>query len=557
MKNKLMMIGSIALLSFVFILGLLRYGVSNNLFKLRADISYPTSEGVMISCNSNNISVGQSTTCYLTGFYSGGVLGVTGKITITNGVSISDFKAAEGMKIVITEDNVYDGFVINALNAPTPTSDQFQIATFTVTGVSEGTSTLTATGNQEEQLELTLPPDFSAHYVSDATTTITVSNGSEPEPEKSTDNTLSSLKMDSTEVLGNLNQTVPSSKTSVNITATKNDSKATVSGDVGTKSLRTGLNTFNITVTAESGAVRTYTLNITREPEEQKSSISSLSSLTASGATLIPTFTSTTTNYSAVVANTVSSVNISATPTDSKATVTGDTGAKSLQVGSNIFIILVTAEDGVSKTTYTITIEREEEIDPSKSDDNKLKNLAVSNSVLTPEFDKDTTEYTATLDSEDIDTITITATPNDSKAKVEGSGEKTLEVGSNTFNIVVTAENNSKKIYTITVVKASKSCELILASDIYKVDNQNLTINNVNRDHSLDVIKGNLRSDCGTFTVTQDKVVLSDEIRTKEYTINRVWLPQTGQKVIKYFSALFIFALAVTGLIIYKKRMDK
>lgn len=48
-------------------------------------------------------------------------------------------------------------------------------------------------------------------------------------------------------------------------------------------------------------------------------------------------------------------------------------------------------------------------------------------------------------------TLTVKATPVNSKAKVSGAGKITLKEGKNTINIVVTAENGSKKTYSITV----------------------------------------------------------------------------------------------------------
>lgn len=60
--------------------------------------------------------------------------------------------------------------------------------------------------------------------------------------------------------------TVPSNVSSVTIKATKSDSKATVSG-TGKVSLNTGVNTKKITVKAENGSAKTYTVKITRSKE--------------------------------------------------------------------------------------------------------------------------------------------------------------------------------------------------------------------------------------------------------------------------------------------------
>lgn len=84
------------------------------------------------------------------------------------------------------------------------------------------------------------------------------------------------------------------------------------------------------------------------------------------------------------------------------------------------------------------------------SQDNSLKSLSVEGQSITPEFDKDKTEYKLELDQE-IEKINIKAEANDSKAEVSGAGEKNLSFGENTFEIKVTAENGNEKIYKLIV----------------------------------------------------------------------------------------------------------
>lgn len=51
---------------------------------------------------------------------------------------------------------------------------------------------------------------------------------------------------------------------------------------------------------------------------------------------------------------------------------------------------------------------------------------------------------------------TISATPQDSKARVSGTGTKSLSVGTNKFTVTVTAENGASKGYTVTVVREAR-----------------------------------------------------------------------------------------------------
>lgn len=87
---------------------------------------------------------------------------------------------------------------------------------------------------------------------------------------------------------------------------------------------------------------------------------------------------------------------------------------------------------------------------PGKSGNNALSTLTVSAGTLTPAFDPAVTEYTLSL-PQGTEKLTLTATPSDSNATVQGDGELTLQEGENTLPLVVTAENGDTKTYTVTV----------------------------------------------------------------------------------------------------------
>jgi len=97
------------------------------------------------------------------------------------------------------------------------------------------------------------------------------------------------------------------------------------------------------------------------------STVSTLSDLALSSGTLSPTFATGTTSYTASVSNATSSITVTPTLTDTTATVkvNGTTvtsgsasGSISLSVGTNTITTLVTAQDGVTTTTYTTTVTR-------------------------------------------------------------------------------------------------------------------------------------------------------------------------------------------------------
>ena len=104
----------------------------------------------------------------------------------------------------------------------------------------------------------------------------------------------------------------------------------------------------------------------------------------------------------------------------------------------------------LSAGTKTVKIMTQAELEASYSKDNNLKSLSVEGFELTPAFSKDITEYTVTV-PEDTKEVTINAAENDSAASVTGTGTFEVTQGTNTFPIVVRAENGSEKTYTITV----------------------------------------------------------------------------------------------------------
>ena len=554
---------------------------SNNVNKLRADISYPTSNGLKIECDSSTVNVGSEVNCALTGYLSvtptkpdktgNGISGLTGTFYSEGGIELKDFTLTDGWSNFgrVPELSLqYDGV--------TP-DKQFVVGTFKIKGTSEGAATLKLRGNPEDDYKLILSDDDDQNViVQDTIYNMTITNGGGDDPTPQSSNAdLSELVVvrppEPDNLITNFNPntlayTVPvpaehdGDSYFVRVNGTPADSGASISisdgGAIDITNVQSRV--VSIEVTAPNGNKKVYTVTINKMAPSDKSTDAKLKSLSVTGATLAPTFDKDVYSYSAIVSNSVSSVTINAQPNDTKATITGDTGTKSLSVGDNTFNIVVTAEDTNYKKTYTIIISREEAIDPSKSSDNTLKSLSIDNVTLTPAFDKNTTSYTATVDSL-VSKINIKATANDSKAEIDGTGEKTLENIENSFNIVVTAENNSKKIYTIVVTKKviPVCTDLKLISSVYKVDNDKLLVSNVNRDHSLDTIKSNLSASCGTINVTENKVILSSDTQIKEYTIERVWQPQTGQNVIKYTLVIVVIVGIIGALLFIKKKMDK
>lgn len=109
----------------------------------------------------------------------------------------------------------------------------------------------------------------------------------------------------------------------------------------------------------------------------------------------------------------------------------------------------ITSSDGTNSKisgskSVTVTVPRE------KSTNNMLKSLSVEGYEISPKFDKNVNEYSVTVPST-IDKINIIAKKADSYASIEGVGEKEVEEGVNTFEIIVTSETGVSNTYILTV----------------------------------------------------------------------------------------------------------
>jgi len=90
---------------------------------------------------------------------------------------------------------------------------------------------------------------------------------------------------------------------------------------------------------------------------------------------------------------------------------------------------------------------------PNLSAENQLSELSVSAGELTPAFASEVAEYAVSVPYETT-TLSVFATAKDAKAAVSVTPIETLAVGENKIEVVVTAENGSKRTYTLTVTRA-------------------------------------------------------------------------------------------------------
>ncbi len=243
--------------------------------------------------------------------------------------------------------------------------------------------------------------------------------------------------------------------------------------------LNMGPNLIVIEVTAADGMnVQRYTLTLTRAP----STDATLGALELSGGVALrPIFAAAVRSYTASVANDIASITLTAVPTHARASVaitpadadlTAEGYQLALNMGPNLIVIEVTAEDGMNVQRYTLTLTRA----PS-TDDATLGALELSGGVdlrLRPIFAAAVRSYTVSV-ANDIETITLTAAPTHARASVaitpadadltaEGY-QLALNEGSNliTITIEVTAEDGMNvQTYILTLTRAPPSIDATL-----------------------------------------------------------------------------------------------
>lgn len=223
------------------------------------------------------------------------------------------------------------------------------------------------------------------------------------------------------------------------------------------------------------------------------------------------------TSYSVSVPKNVDKISIYATPSNSKATVTG-TGSKSLQIGKNTFNIKVTAEDKKTTKTYTLTITR-------KSEEENSSNAILKNLGIRPKeydftgFKPTLTTYNVSVPN-DVEKITIYATAQNTNDTISGIGTKSLKLGQNRCEVKVTSgDKKNTKTYVINVTRKEEKDEeetdekeennetpTVAGIKEIKIDGANLTpsFSQSVYSYNVDVPSGTKKLDIETETTSDD-----------------------------------------------------
>ena len=292
-----------------------------------------------------------------------------------------------------------------------------------------------------------------------------------------------------------------SDKESIKITFDYDTSLYKGKGSYGDIKLNYGNNNISFTVTSISDETNsmTYNLNITRE--DSRSSDNSLASLTVGTQNVI---LSDKNEYDVSVSNDLKTVEVKAVLKDSKASFVSGygerTGNNAVTLnGERTKIEIKVKAENENERTYTINIIKTD----YKSNDATLKTLDIEGVDYT--FNSNTYEYNLSV-ANDIETVKINATPNHEAASVEYDEEVNLDVGLNKIVVSVTAEDGTKRDYTINLTRQ----ELVPLV-------ANITISGIDFEFQSDVYNYTIET---TLTTLEFNITLNDEEATFEVLNN-------------------------------------
>ena len=295
----------------------------------------------------------------------------------------------------------------------------------------------------------------------------------------------------------------------------------------GTYDLEVGENTVVLLVRAEDNTERQYKLTIRRN----KSTNANLSSLSARESVLDPSFNSGVLSYNLRVLEEVTSLTLKVVPESSAATVE-IIGNENFEIGNNVVIVRVTAEDGTTQKEYTLNVLRQEKGTTST----ELKTLSMVEKAFTPAFSPTTIYYEVEVPYT-ISTATLQGELDDKNATVTGLGQHNLIVGENIIPVMVTSTEGIVRTYQVVVTRrendeARLANLMISGSSLSPVFNRDVYEYSLStQDAFMDIVTSTVDPDA-TYTIIGNdnltlgdntviiRVLAKDKETTKDYTLH-------------------------------------
>ena len=225
----------------------------------------------------------------------------------------------------------------------------------------------------------------------------------------------------------------------------------------------------NITCYGDSNQDDPYTANDISATISKKQYNTNLKELSTSPVNISPTFTNNNLRYNVELASNQNSLTINAVAEDSNATVkimvNGEKKDTTLAITDKETIISIIVSNNGETKTYTLNVVKDDSTDePITTISTELSKLEINGTNI--ELKTNVREYSITVGN-DVSSTRIVAQLKDSNAKFKdnyGPRDVQLNVGTNTFEIVVIGDENTETTYKITINRSTPTSSSIPSS---------------------------------------------------------------------------------------------
>lgn len=225
----------------------------------------------------------------------------------------------------------------------------------------------------------------------------------------------------------------------------------------------------NITCYGDSNKDNPYTANDVSTTISKKQYSANLKELSTSPVNISPAFTNDNLRYNVELASSQNDLTISTITEDSNATVkimvNGEEKNTTLAITDKETIISIIVSNNGETKTYTLNVVKDDSTDePITAISTELSKLEINGTNV--ELKTNIREYSITVGN-DVSSTRISAQLKDSNAKFKdnyGPRDVQLNVGTNTFEIVVIGDENKETTYKITINRSTPASSSIPSS---------------------------------------------------------------------------------------------
>ncbi len=225
----------------------------------------------------------------------------------------------------------------------------------------------------------------------------------------------------------------------------------------------------NITCYGDSNKDNPYTANDVSTTISKKQYSANLKELSTSPVNISPAFTNDNLRYNVELASNQNSLTINAVTEDSNATVkimvNGEEKNTTLAITDKETIISIIVSNNGETKTYTLNVVKDDSTDePTTTISTDLSKLEINGTNV--ELKTNIREYSITVGN-GVSSTRISAQLKDSNAKFKdnyGPRDVQLNVGTNTFEIVVIGDENKETTYKITINRSTPASSSIPSS---------------------------------------------------------------------------------------------